>query len=84
MYPYAHGWGKNHTFIANVALEFLKERHVGLYILPVRKIRGIAFARPGRAIALQLDTVDAKILEFERVIMVATREIGIAHQSNYD
>ena len=54
------------------------ERHVGLYILAVREIRGIAFARPGRAIALQLDAVHAKMLEIERVPLVATREIGIA------
>ena len=60
------------------------KRHVGLYILLVREIRGIAFARSGRTIALQLDAVDAKILEIERVPLVATREIGIAHQTNYD
>ena len=44
--------GKTHTFIASVELEFLKDRHVRLYILPVGEIHGRAFARFGRAIAL--------------------------------
>ena len=48
------------------------------------KFRGIAFARPGRAIALQLDAVHAKILDIEQVPLVAIREIGIAHHTNYD
>ena len=78
------GWGKIHTFIASVALGFLTERHVGLYIRRVRKIRSIAFARFKRAIALQLDAVHANILKIVRVPLVATREINIAHQTNYN
>ena len=84
VYSFAYSNGVRHTFIGSVGFEFLKERHVGLYILPVREIRGIAYARPGRAIAFQLDAVHAKILEIERVPLVVTREIGIAHQTNYD
>ena len=56
-------WSKTHTLIASVSLEFLKERHVGYYILHVRKILSIVFALRGRAIALQLDAVNAEILE---------------------
>ena len=43
--------GKTHAFIASIALELLEERHVGLYILSVDEILGIALVRPGRAIA---------------------------------
>ena len=53
------------------------------YILTVREIWGIALARPGCAIAFQLDAIHAKILEIERVPLVTTREIGVAHQANY-
>ena len=53
-------------------------------ILLCREIWGIAFARPGRAIALKLNAVHAKMLKIKRVPLVATHEIGIAHQTNYD
>ena len=47
--------------------------------MTVRKIRGIALGRPGRAIALQLDAVHAKIFVIEWISLVATREIAVAH-----
>ena len=81
---FAHSDRVRHTAIASVALEFVMERHLRFYILPVRESQCIAFARPGRAIALQLDAVHAKIFEIERIFLVATREIGIANQANYD
>ena len=72
-------WGKTHALITSIALELLDKRHVGLYILSICEIRGIALARPGRAISLYLDSIHAEILEIERVPLVATCEIGIAH-----
>ena len=62
----------------------MKERHVRLYILPFHEIRGITLAQFGRAIAFQLNVVHAKILKIERVPLIATRVIGIAHYTNYD
>ena len=67
--------------MASVSLEFLEKRHVGYFILPVRENRGIAFARHGRAIALLLDAVYAKILEIERIPLVAIRAISVVHQN---
>ena len=85
VYPFPHSdGGKTHAFIASFALELLEKRQVGLYILPDREICDIALARPVRAIALKLNAVHAKISKIERVPLVATREIGIAHQTNYD
>ena len=52
--------------------------------MPVREIRGITSARHRRAISLQLDVVNAKILEIERVPLVAAREVGVTNQTNYD
>ena len=63
---------------------FLKERHVGLYILFVRKSCTIAFAKTKRAMSLQLDAVHAEILKIELVFIVAIREIEIAYQTKYD
>ena len=45
---------------------------------------GIALARPGCAIALKLNAVHANISKIERVPLLATRESGMAHQTNYD
>ena len=53
-------------------------------ILPVRGICGIVLAQPVRAIALQLNEVNAKILKIEQFSLLATREIGVAAQTNYD
>ena len=71
-------------FISSVALELLEKRRVGFHILTVREIRSIALGQPWRAIALLLDAVHAKILVIERVSLVATREIGVVHETNYD
>ena len=61
VYPFAHTNGVTHAFIASVALELLKKRRVGHYILPNREIWGIALARFGRAIALKFNAVHATI-----------------------
>lgn len=60
------------------------ERYLICYILHVRKIRGIAFAWHGRAIAHQLDAIYLKILEIKPVFLLTTRKFGIAHKTNYD
>ena len=84
VYSFAHSDDVRHTLIASVALEFLNKRHVRHYILPVRKIISIAFVFPERAIALQLYAISATIFKINRVTLVATWEIGITHQTNYD
>ena len=65
----------------SVALELLEKRNVVLYILSLREIWSVVLARPGRAIARQLDTVHAEIFENERVLLVTTRQIGTLTRS---
>ena len=46
LYPVAHSAGnKIYTLIASFALELLEERHVVVFIPPIRLIRGVAVER---------------------------------------
>ena len=85
VYSFAHSdGGKTHAFIFSVALKLLEKRRIFFYILTVCKIRNIAFCRPARVIALQLDAVHAKTSKIARVSLLVSREINIAYQTNYD
>ena len=58
--------------------------HVGFAILLIIEIWGKSLDRPGRAIAVHLEAVSAKMFKLKRVSLVATRDIGVAYHTNYD
>ena len=62
----------------------LEKRHVTLLMQPVRKIRSIAVGRHRPANALKLAPVHAENLEIERISLIPSCNIGIAHHTNYD
>ena len=83
VYPFANWNEVRLTLLSPVSHSSSWKTSCMFFILLVCEIRVIALARPGRAIALQLDAVHVKILEIERGFLEVTRKIGNAHQTNY-